>query len=61
MKVGKREVPKDEISFEHGGYTVHVFTHKGFVNFNILKDGKVKYGACVTPTEFISILMARSE
>ena len=57
MKIGTKEVKKDELSFEHADHSVHVFTHRGFVNFNILKSGKVVYGACVTPDEFISILM----
>lgn len=57
MKVSKRTVPNDMLSFEHKGYHVSVYTNRNVLRISIHKDGQELQYIHVTPEQFISLLM----
>lgn len=57
MKVSKRTVPLDMLSFEHKGYRISVYQDRNLITFAVSKDGKELHMQSVTPEQFISLLL----
>lgn len=57
MKVSKRTVPLDMLSFEHKDYRVSVYQNRNMITMAVSKDGKALLMRHITPEQFISLLM----
>lgn len=57
MKVSKRAVPNDILSFEHKEYSVYVGTNRNVLDIRVRQDDRVILWQSMTPEQFISLLM----
>lgn len=57
MKVSKRTVPLDMLSFEHKNYRVSVYQNRNTITMAVSKDGEELLMRHITPEQFISLLM----
>jgi hypothetical protein len=62
MKVSKRTVPLDILSFEHKEFRVSVMTQgQKYITVGVSKEGKYIHRQNFTPEQFINLLMRDSK